>query len=197
VAALAGPPPAPLELPVRDVDEAGVLDLGGDGAALVCVASSLNFGLRTEAEQHALVTAFGRFLNSVQAPLQVVVRAERVDLRAAVATLAEAAGGLPHPGLEACAREHASFLADLAARRDVLRRQVLVVFRHTKAGDAAASELARRAEGAVSALAAAGISLRPLDAAEARAVLGRASNPESAPPPAGLAAPHDVVRGRA
>jgi len=196
VAALAGSPPAPLELPVRSVHEGGVLDLGADGAALVCAASSLNFGLRTEGEQNALVAAFGRFLNSLQAPLQVVVRAERVDLRAAVDDLAERAGGLPHPALEACAREHASFLAGLAARRDVLRRQVLIVFRHAQGGEGAASELARRAEAAAAALAAAAITMRALDGAEARAVVARATNPESAPPPPGMAAPDDVVWGR-
>lgn len=162
----------------------------------MCAASSLNFGLRTEAEQLALVGAFGRFLNSQRDPLQVLVRAERVDLRAAVAELADGAGALPHPALDACAREHASFLADLAARRDVLRRQVLVVFRQPRAGDSAASDLARRAEEARATLAAASVTLRALEGAEARAALARAADPESPPAPADLAPPDDVVRGR-
>src|SRR5919108_179013 len=102
----AGRPPALLELPVRGIDPRGVVDLGTEGAAVVCAASSLAFGLRTEAEQEALVGAFGRFLNALASPVQIVVRAERADLRHAIAVLEDQAGALPHPALEAAAREH-------------------------------------------------------------------------------------------
>lgn len=43
----AAPSPAPLTLPGRDLDEDGVIDLGGLGTALLCRCSSLNFALRT------------------------------------------------------------------------------------------------------------------------------------------------------
>jgi hypothetical protein len=166
--------PAPLELPARGIDPDGIVDLGPDGAALVCEASSINLGLRTEAEQDALVAAFGRFLNSVSAPLEIVIRAGRADLRDAVEALEEAAAGLPHPALESAAREHARFLAGLAARRDVLRRQVLVVLREQAAGGDVIDNLARGADLAASALAATGICLTPLGREEVAAVLARA-----------------------
>jgi hypothetical protein len=191
----AEPAPAPLELPARGIDPEGIVDLGPDGAALVCEASSINFGLRTEAEQDALVAAFGRFLNSVSSPLQVVIRAERADLRTAVGALEDAAGGLPHPALESAAREHARFLAGLAACRDLLRRQVLVVLREPKAGDEVVPNLARRADQAASALAAAGISLTPLGREEVAVVLARAVDPQalSRRGPTGAAADADAV----
>src|SRR5205085_5544485 len=127
-----GPPPAPLELPTAGVDETGVIDLGTDGAAIVCEATALNFGLRTEAEQEGLVAAFGRYLNTLTAAAVVVVRAERVDLDATVAALEDAARALPHLGLETAASEHAQFLRGLASRRDVLRRQILLVLREPR-----------------------------------------------------------------
>lgn len=46
-----------------------VVDLGNQGAALICQASAISFGLRTQAGQHALVVAFGRYLNSLAAPI--------------------------------------------------------------------------------------------------------------------------------
>ena len=100
-----------------------------DGKALVCRASAVTFSLRSPGEQEALVAAFGRWLNSLSAPVQVLVRAEPVDLGPAIAQLLEAAPGLPHPALESAARGHARFLADLAASHDLLRRDVLVVLR--------------------------------------------------------------------
>lgn len=188
-----GPLPAPLQLPARGLDTQGVVDLGPDGAALVCEATSLNFGLRTEAEQEAVVAAFARFLNSVTAPLQVVARAERADLADVVASLDEAAGGLPHRALEDAAREHARFLTDLAARHDVLRRQVLVVFREPRPGADVADVLLRRADEASSALGAAGVGLSSLSADELAAVLARASHHEGRSRPGRSGTPGDVV----
>ena len=123
------PVPAPLRLPVTDVRADGIVDLGVDGLAVICRASAVTFSLRTPAEQEALVAGFARFLNSLGEPVEIVVRAEPVDLTAAIDALLDAAPGLPHPALEAAARRHARFLADLADRRDLLRREVLVVLR--------------------------------------------------------------------
>jgi hypothetical protein len=187
--------PVPLAFPAHGVDGQGVVDLGPDGAALVCRASPVNLRLRTPAEQDALVAAFARLLNAVTAPLQVVVRADRADLRATVAALTGQAGGLPHPALEAACREHAAFLETLAARRDVLRREILVVLREPGPAAAAAVALRRRAEDATAALAAAGITLTPLDAAEAAGLLRRAADPEAPPRPAGLAPPEETITG--
>ncbi len=194
-ASVPDPDPAPLAFPARRLDDDGVIDLGRDGAALVCRASPVNLGLRTPTEQDALVAVFARLLNAITAPLQILVPAERVDLRAMVAALREAAGGLPHPALEAACREHAAFLETLGARRDVLRREVLVVLREPGPATSAGPALRRRAEDAAAALAAAGITLTPLDGDEAAEVLHRAGDPEAPARPAGLAAPAAVITG--
>jgi PrgI family protein len=177
--------PAPLELPVVGVSQEGVLDLGADGAAVLCRASGLVFSLRTEAEQDGLVQGFARLLHSVTAPLQVLVRAVPVDLAGMIAAIEQAAGGLPHPALEAAAREHAGFLSELAARRDVLGREILVVLRELTTGSAAAEVLGRRAEQAASLLAGAGVMLRRLDGEQAMVALAQSMRPDSRPRPAG------------
>ncbi|SEP54535.1 PrgI family protein, partial [Amycolatopsis saalfeldensis] len=72
--------PAALRLPAEGVTDAGVIDLGTDGVAMVAVASTVNFALRTPGEQEALVASFGRYLHSISAPVQILIRAERLDL---------------------------------------------------------------------------------------------------------------------
>ncbi|GAA3040909.1 PrgI family protein [Actinokineospora globicatena] len=124
-----GVSPSALRLPAEAVTEAGVVDLGADGLAVVAVASTVNFALRTPNEQEALVASFGRYLHSLTAPVQVLVRTERLDLSAQIAELRERAGGLPHPALEAAAVEHADYLVQLGQQSDLLRRQVLLVLR--------------------------------------------------------------------
>jgi len=188
-------PAAPLRLPARDLAGDGVVDLGPLGAALVCEASTVNFALRTPAEQQALTSAFARALHALASPVQVLVRVERADLTAHLHQLDQAAGGLPHPALEAAARDHAHFLAELGGRRDVLRRQTLLVLRTPAAPAQAAQVLTRHADELAGLLGACGITLTPLDGAAAAAVLACACDPEGPLLPAGLAAPGETIRG--
>ncbi len=188
-------PPAPLRLPVHGLGADGVIDLGSGGAVLICRASTVSFALRTQLEQQALVAAFARYLNSLPASIQILIRSEPVDLTAIIAGLRQAAGGLPHPGLEAAAREHADFLAGLGADRDLLTRQVLLVLSDPKNDAGAAGRLRRRAADAAAGLGAAGITITALDGAAAAVVLAGAADPWAPPRPAGLAPPQDTIFG--
>ena len=179
LAKAAGPPPAPLRLGFTTISADGTLALGADGHALVCRASSVTFSLRTPEEQEALVASFAGYLNSLSEPLQIVVRAEPVDLSAAVDQLLERAPGLPHPRLEAAARAHARFLCDLAEEKTLLRREVLLVLRQP-ARSGGGERLRRRAADAEAALAAAGVSLSVLDGPDAACLLARALDPSGA-----------------
>jgi hypothetical protein len=188
-------PGAPLRLAARDIAADGVIDLGPGGAALVCEASTVNFALRTPTEQQALISAFARALHALTAPVQILVRVERADLTTHVRQLRQVADGLPHPALEAAARQHASFLAELVGRRDVLRRQTLLVLHDPAPPANAAQGLQRRADDLGGLLGACGITLTPLDTAQAAAALARACDPEAPPAPAGQAAPGDIIYG--
>jgi len=184
-----GPTPAALRLPFAGVTADGVVDLGADGLAALCRASAVTFSLRTPAEQEALVAGFARWLNSLDQPTQLLVRAEPVDLSASIDALLAAAPGLPHPALERAARGHAAFLAELAARRDLLRREVLVVLRQASQAhndDTDAARLLRRATEAATGLGAAGVTLTHLDGPAAATCLARALDPAGDLRPAAL-----------
>lgn len=173
-----------------------------------------------------MTTAFGRYLHSLTAPVQVLVRAERLDLSAQIAELYATAPHLPHPALEAAAREHADYLAQLRQTTDLLRRQVLLIVREPvrsagpadplggsglrgraarrgKAGQAEADDaprrvaetrLMRRVGEAVELLHPVGITITPLDAGQATAVLAAACNPDSLLSPSShLAGADDVI----
>jgi hypothetical protein len=184
------PPPAPLTLPARELRSDGVFDLDGDGAAIVCRVVPVSFALRTPAEQQALIGGFGRYLNSLTTPVQILVRSTPVDLTAAVAALRDTAGGLPHPALETAARDHADYLAGLAASRDLLTREVLLVLRDP---GPSADALRRIGPDATSALAGCGLTVTVLDATAASGVFSAAADPWSPPRPAGMAALDAVV----
>ncbi len=183
--------PAPLRLPADAIADDGQITLGAMRAAIVA-ATTVNVHLRTNDEQAALIDAYGRWLNSLATPTQIVVSAQPVDLRSHARTLAATAAGLPHPGLtEACA-DHAAFLEQLAEQRDPLRRQVLVIGRAPAVGGAGYAAR-RRADDTVRALTGLGITARVLDGPSATAAIAAAADPYRPPRPGGLAAPDTVI----
>lgn len=189
------PPIAELDSSAHSITDNGAVTLGDDGAAIICRASSLNFALRSEHEQRALVEGFGRLLNALDAPTQFVVRSERVDLRAFIETLEKHAGALPHPALEAAAREHAAFLRSLGGRRDALSRQVLICFREPDGADESAWGLGHRVEEAGALLRGIGVRLVRQEGAEIADLLASAADSGGEPPHQGTGAPSGVVEG--
>jgi len=188
--------PEPLRLPIRAVRQDGVLELAGGGVAVVVRAGTLTFGLRTSGEQAGLVAVFGRWLNSLDSPVQVLVQARPVDLTGLADHVTQHAPALPDPALEQAASEHAAFLVDLGVAHDLLIRQILIVItghippsspthvlpwrqhkRHRVGRDTAAAVALRRAAEAEQALAALAIPAEVLDASSATAVMAESLAP--------------------
>ncbi|MDI1463423.1 PrgI family protein [Catellatospora sp. KI3] len=167
--------PAVLRLPAGGIDEHGIVDTGDSAVALVA-CTTLNIGLRTGDEQAALLAGYGRWLNSLTGPVQVVVSTQRVDLSSHAQRITERADLITSPALAAIAVEYAGFLHDLAEHQDPLWRTVTIAVSAT--GEAArTSEVIRRAEQTAIALTALGASAAVLDGARATAVLTTAVDP--------------------
>lgn len=163
-----------LRLPARAISESGVIDTGSQAVALVA-CTTVNINLRTGDEQAALIGGYGRWLNSLSSPVQVVISAQRVDLSSHAQRIAEGADTIANVALAEAARDYADFLDDLAMRRDPLWRTVTVAV--TASGDRAQHEAARRAEHAASALSGLGVQTAVLDGGRATAVLATAVDP--------------------
>lgn len=103
---------APLRLPTDDISADGVISADGSAIALVAV-STVNLALRTVDAQAALVGGFGRWLNALAGPAQLVVSARQLDLTARAECVAHRGGYAPHPALAEAALDHAEFLLAL------------------------------------------------------------------------------------
>jgi hypothetical protein len=161
------PLPAPLRLPAKGISGEGTIDLGPDGHVALLDATTVNFGLRSATEQNALAAGFARWLNSLDGPAQIVVRARRVDLAGYATRILDSAPGLPDPALEHAATGHADFLTELATERELLARQVTVAVRDRRG----AMRAAHRAGEAARALSGCEVTAHVLDAAGAAARL--------------------------
>jgi hypothetical protein len=164
-----------LRLPARAIAESGVIDTGDKAVALVA-ATTVNIGLRSGDEQTALVDAYGRWLNSLTGPVQLVISAQRVDLSSHAQRVADAAASIANPALAGAAYDYAEFLDQLAEQRDPLWRTVTIAVT-AEADKGRDTEVLRRADHAASALAALGAQTLVLDGPTATAVLTCATDP--------------------
>ncbi|MFI7245176.1 PrgI family protein [Streptomyces qinglanensis] len=172
----AGPAPCPIGMPAEGIDETGVVDLGSKGRAVLASCSTVNFALRTGAEQNALTSGFGRWLNSLTGPVQILLTTRRVELAPMAGALRESAPALPHSALEAAARAHADYLDQLAATRDLTARRHLVIAREPQA--APGGRVGRRVHEMQRALAGAEIDVAALDADRVVEEFADACNPD-------------------
>ncbi|MBH0777678.1 PrgI family protein [Nocardia bovistercoris] len=196
----------------------GVIDLGGDGLAVVAVAGTLNLALRTPTEQDGLVAQLAGWLHTLRQPVQILIRSARLDLTTHISGLRSTAGRML-PELAAAAHDHATHLAQLAADEYLTRRQVLLIWREpldqpatttrgvrsprrararrelsAAARRAAEARLLRRMHEAADVLAPLGITVTALDDLEATTVLAGCANPDTlVSPAADTTAPDAVV----
>lgn len=183
-----------LDLPAAGLGEAGVLDLGPDGAAVLIECGTVNLSLRSGDEVRTALAGFGQALNALGGAFQFVVTAHRIDLTIRAERVEMGAAGLAHPALEARARAYAGLLHDLTGGQDLIARRVLLVLREPGSAEHAAAGVLHRAAQAAALLTGCGITARVLTAQETSAALAAATD-TSRPQPATSQCPPDRAVG--
>jgi hypothetical protein len=183
-----------LNLPAAGLDEAGVLDLGPDGAAVLMECGTVNLSLRSGDEVRTALAGFGQALNALGGAFQFTVTAHRIDLAGRAELLETGAGQLAHPALEERARAHAGLLRDISGERDLIARRVLLTLREPGRAAHATAGVLHRASQAAALLTGCGVPARILTAPEAAAALSAATDTSRPAPAAAQAPPGHAVR---
>ena len=170
---------APITLPVRRVTEDGILDLGSEGLAMVSRCSSLNLALRSEAEQEALIGGFARLLNSLDGPIQFLIRAERVEVTELLVTLKQQANALPSPQLRSVAADYAGFIHSVTNGKQMLRHSAMVSIREPRSAPDAVRRLRRRMDETGVLLRQIGVLMRPMDGPAVSHTIRKSTDPAS------------------
>lgn len=120
-------------LPLEDIVD-GILCLRGGDYRAVLEAQSVNFALKSEAEQEAIMAGYRAFLNALSYPIQVVVRILPTDVESYLTGLreprlrgAQGFGGRGGEALRRLALDHETFVRRLARERTLLERRFYVV----------------------------------------------------------------------
>ena len=113
-------------LPLDDVVDS-VLCLRGGNYRAVLEAQSVNFALKSDAEQEAIMAGYRAFLNALSYPIQVVVRILPTDVEPYLTALRGQAGGRGAEALRRLALDHEAFVRRLARERTLLERRFYVI----------------------------------------------------------------------
>ncbi|MBI2309551.1 hypothetical protein HYU89_01510 [Candidatus Collierbacteria bacterium] len=113
-------------LPVHDIQE-NLVVLKNGSAAMVIETSAVNFGLLSQGEQDAIIYAYAALLNSLNFPIQILIRSERKDISAYLGLLAAAAKKQMSPTKRAWIESYRHFVAETVQRRNVLDKKFYII----------------------------------------------------------------------
>lgn len=134
-------------LPLEEITGDLVRLRGGECRA-VLEAGSVNFALKSDAEQDAILAGYRRFLNGLSYPLQVLVRVKPTDVEGYVGGLRELRSS--SEALQRLSRDHEAFVRRIARERTLLERRFFVVVPGGKANTATARSFGLRWQGSTS-----------------------------------------------
>lgn len=98
----------------------------GSLRALIDIGA-INFELRSEDEQNAIVQNFQNFLNSLDFPLQIVITSRHLDIKNYLKLVDESRASLTNELLKIQAAEYGNFVREISALANIMDKQFYVV----------------------------------------------------------------------
>lgn len=113
-------------LEIEDIKE-GVILLKDKSLRGVLMVSSLNFALKSEEEQNAIIYQFQNFLNSLDFPIEIVIQSRRVNLTGYLDKLKELAEKQENELLKIQTVEYLNFVKSLLAKGIIMTKNFFVI----------------------------------------------------------------------
>ncbi len=123
-----------LYLKVAEIrDDTAVLKNGGLRAVLK--TSSVNLNLKSEEEQNAVIYSYQNFLNSLEFPIQIVVRSKKLDLEHYIEKLKKIGVKQSNPLLQKQTFEYIEYVSRLVEYANIMEKQFYVVIPQDPLGE--------------------------------------------------------------
>lgn len=104
-----------------------ILVLKNGGGALVLQVSAVNFGLLSDREQAAIISAFAQMLNSLNFSIQIVIYSERLNITSYLKLLDIALKAQLNPLLAKMISDYRQFIQTTIKENDVLDKKFFLV----------------------------------------------------------------------
>ncbi len=113
-------------LPIKEIRD-GVAVLKNGALRMVLMISSVNFALKGEDEQTAILLQFQNFLNSLDFHIQLFVQSRRLDIRPYLNTLEERLVAQTNDLLKIQTREYIDFIRKFTESTDIMAKSFFAV----------------------------------------------------------------------
>src|SRR3989338_6299018 len=111
----------------------GIVILKDGGLRAILMCSSINFALKSEDNQAAIISQFQNFLNSLDFSVQIVVQSRRFDVRPYIATLEEREKGQKNELLKLQTREYIGFIKKFTENTNIMNKSFFVIVPYSAA----------------------------------------------------------------
>lgn len=113
-------------VPVQEVRN-GVVIMKKGGLRGILMCSSVNFALKSEDEQKAILGGFQTFLNTLDFSVQIVVHSRKIDIRPYLATLEERIDKQTSDLMKIQVREYIQFIKGFIEGSDIMTKTFYAV----------------------------------------------------------------------
>lgn len=126
---LAKPKPGPATQRFLDIAEIrdGVVILKDGTMRSVIMVSSINFALKSQDEQQAMIQSYMQFLNGLEYPIQIVIQSRKMNIDGYVQALNQQEGEIENELLKSQIRDYRSFITDLVELGEIMQKRFYVV----------------------------------------------------------------------
>ena len=131
---------------IADIRDNAVILKNGSLRAVVEV-SAINFELRSEEEQIAILQNFQRFLNSVDFPLEIVSVSRRLNIEDYLKLISESTDKTGNELIKIQAMEYAKFIKELSELSNIMQKRFFVVIPYYISGGVSPSSTKGLLEG--------------------------------------------------
>ncbi|PJE73452.1 MAG: hypothetical protein COV02_02520 [Candidatus Terrybacteria bacterium CG10_big_fil_rev_8_21_14_0_10_41_10] len=117
-------------VPIKEIRD-GVIILKDNSMRMILMASTLNFALKSEEEQSAIVLQYQNFLNSLDFPVQFFIQSRKLDIGPYLAILSEAEKSHDNELLRIQTKEYAEFVKNFVQVTNVMSKTFYITVPYT------------------------------------------------------------------
>jgi type IV secretory pathway VirB4 component len=119
-------------VPIKEVRD-GVVILKDGGMRSILLASSLNFALKSEENQNAIIMQFQNFLNSLDFSVQIFIESRKLDIRPYIALLEGRYKEQPTDLMRIQTREYIEFIKNFTENSSIMTKTFFLVIPYSPA----------------------------------------------------------------
>lgn len=113
-------------LPIKEIRD-GVVVLPSGGLRLLLICSSLNFSLKSEGEQQALILQYQNFLNSLDFHVQIFIQSRKLNIQPYLLILENRLKDQTNDLIKIQTKEYIDFIKNFTATVNVMAKSFFVV----------------------------------------------------------------------